>query len=377
MKLFRFTIYKIVIMVVNHGRSDRMFGERIARARKTAGLSLRGLADQVGVSQTAIAKYEKNQIHPDSQMLLKLSQALGVKSGYFFRQQSVTLSKPEYRKKSSISQKQLDIIEGKILDQIERRLELEALFPKSPVHPFALVEGLPSVIGSYEDIEAIAEAVRNEWKLGMNPIPELIDVLESHGIRVFQVEDDGDGKFDGLMAHVGEHPVVVISSKWSGDRQRFTMAHELGHLLMHGRLNEGLNEEKACHRFAGALLVPKVAVQDELGTFRTKLEYRELLLLKQEYGISMSAALRRAYDLGIIKESYYKHVVIDFSQRGWRKNEPYPTKQEESHHFTQLIFHALAEEYIGESKAADLMNMSVMDFYHLRMIESNGASVHQ
>jgi Zn-dependent peptidase ImmA (M78 family)/transcriptional regulator with XRE-family HTH domain len=354
-----------------------MFGERIARARKTAGLSLRALADRVGVSQTAIAKYEKNQISPDSQMLLKLSQALGVKGGYFFRQQSVTLSKPEYRKKSSLSQKQLDIIEGKILDQIERRLELEALFPVPPVHTFALIEGLPTVVENYTDIEPIAEAVRTQWLLGMNPIPELIDVLETNGIRVFQVEDNGEGKFDGLMANVNEHPVIVISSKWSGDRQRFTMAHELGHLLLNGRLSSALNEEKACHRFAGALLLPEIAIKGELGTYRTKLELKELLLLKQEYGISMSAALRRAYDLGIIKESYYKYLVIEFSQRGWRKNEPYPTDKEESHHFTQLIFHALAEEYIGESKAADLMNMSVIDFYNLRMIESNGASVHQ
>jgi transcriptional regulator with XRE-family HTH domain len=106
-----------------------MFGERLIRARKTAGLSLRALAESVGVSQTAINKYEKGILIPDSAMLMKLVKALEVKAGYFLRPNTLELEKPEYRKKSTLSKKKLQQIEGKILDKIERRLELEVFSP--------------------------------------------------------------------------------------------------------------------------------------------------------------------------------------------------------------------------------------------------------
>jgi Zn-dependent peptidase ImmA (M78 family)/DNA-binding XRE family transcriptional regulator len=354
-----------------------MLGERLMRARKTAGLSLRALAESVGVSQTAINKYEKSILVPDSTMLIKLAKVLDVRVGYFFRRDTLTLDKPEYRKKSTLSKKALQQIEGKILDMIERRLELESLFPKPPVHPFELPDALPLHIETMDEIETVAITLRNAWDLGLNPVPDLIDVLESRGIRVFEINESAESKFDGLAATVSGNHIVVISKAWSGDRQRFTMAHELGHLVLEGRLAETLNEEYVCHRFAGAFLLPGSTLKAELGEHRTRFELRELLLLKQEYGISMSGILYRAKDLGIIRESYHKQLMILFSKRGWRKNEPEPYPAEASHHFQQLVFHALAEEYISESKAAELMNMSQAAFYEMRRLQDDDAAIHQ
>ena len=353
-----------------------MLAQRIKRARKTSGLSLRDLAEKVGVSQTAINKFEKGTLTPDSTMLIKLAKALNVKVGYFLRSTTLELEKPEYRKKSTISAKKLRMIEGKILDLIERRMELESLFPKPPVQ-FVIPDNLADHVTSMGEIEEMAKSVRKQWQLGLNPIPELVDVLESKGIRVFETGESADSKFDGLAAKVNGQRVIVISSNWSGDRQRFTMAHELGHLILEGRLSDDLDEEHASDRFAGAFLLPEDAIWSELGEFRTRLELQELLMLKQEFGISMSGILYRAKDLGIIKQSYHKQLIIEFSKRGWRKKEPQPYPAEEPHHLKQLVFHALAEEYIGESKAADLMDMSVHDFYHLRMIEDGHAASDQ
>ena len=78
--------------------------------------------------------------------------------------------------------------------------------------------------------------------------------------------------------------VWVVSTHSSGDRQRFTLAHELGHLVLHGRLAEGIDEEKACNQFAGAFLLPKSGVLQHLGTFRRHLELQELFLLKVIFG---------------------------------------------------------------------------------------------
>ena len=353
-----------------------MFGERLVRARKTSGLSLRALADNVGVSQTAINKYEKGLLTPDSTMLIKLAKTLNVKAGYFLRPNPLELENPEYRKKSSLSKKKLEMITGKILNKIEQRLELEALFPSSPVPEFVLPKKLPTSISTMDDIEKIANHVREVWNLGLNPISELVDVFESIGIRVFEIEESADSKFDGLAATVSGHRIIVISKAWSGDRQRFTMAHELGHLVLEGRLPDDIDEERASDRFAGAFLLPNSALLTELGEHRTRLEVRELLLLKKEFGISMSGIMYRARNLGVIKESYHKSMFIYFSKRGWRKNEPEPFPAEEPHHFEQLVFHALAEDYIGESKAAELMNMSQVEFYQLRMVKDEDEATH-
>ena len=347
-----------------------MLAKRIERAGKTSSLSLRSLAENVGVSQTAINKYEKGLLTPNSTMLIKLAKALDVKVGYFFRTDTLDLKTFEYLRKSTLPIKKLQMIEGKVREQLERRLELESLFPYPPVPDFVLPNGFPETITSMDEIDQVAKTVRDQWQLGMNQLPKLSDVLESKGIRIFEVDESDESKFDGLAATVNGYRIIVISKHWTGDRQRFTMARELGHLILAGRLSSDLNEDRASDRFAGAFLLPDSTIIANLGKHRTCLEWQELLLIKQGYGIAMSVILHRLRDLGVIKPSHYKQLKIEFSKCNWHNNEPQSYPAEEPHHFKGLVFHALAEEYISESKAAELMDMSVNDFYNLRMIEA-------
>src|SRR5690606_10429249 len=154
---------------------------------------------------------------------------------------------------------------------------------------------------------------------------------------------------------------------WPGDRQRFTLAHELGHLILKDRLAEDLDEEKAANRFAGAFLVPASEVIKELGNRRNRLEPVELCVLKSAYGLSMQGWLHRAVDLGVLSKSAYADMRKLFAMRGWRKQEPgeqYPSEKPKL--FMQLVFHAYAEELIGESKAAELLGKSVSGFRAIR-----------
>ena len=348
-----------------------MFNIRLNRARKAAGLSLRELGDKVGISHAAIKKYEDGPTMPSSDILLGLSRALKVRTEYFFRPEYVKLDGIEYRKRSSLPKKQLDAITHEVIDHIERRIELENLFPQSPTEAFLALEGLPVPINQLDQIEEVAEHVRQVWNLGLDPIPNLIDVLETNGIRVFMIEADTNNKFDGLAARVNNMPIVVVGRHWSGDRQRFTMAHELGHLMLEGKLSEDIDEEMACNRFAGAFLFPRASVLQELGNHRNAIEIKELALLKEEFGLSMAGILYRARDLGVITPAYHKSLTMFFSMKKWRKNEPgraYPA--EKAHIFEQLIFHAIAEEFIGESKAAELMSVSLTQFRRVRSMES-------
>ena len=197
-----------------------------------------------------------------------------MRTEYFFRPAPVVLEGIEYRKRSSLPKKRLDAITHEVLDQIERRIELENLFPQSPVKSFAPVEEVNDQMTSMDQIEDVADRVRSAWNLGFDPIPDLIDVLETNGIRVFMIEAYTENKFDGLAARVSGMPIVVVGRHWPGDRQRFTLAHELGHLMLEGRLAQDLDEEKACNRFAGAFLFPRESVRQELGGHRNAIELR-------------------------------------------------------------------------------------------------------
>src|SRR3990167_3938729 len=344
-----------------------MLGNRIQRARKAQGFSLRDLADRVALSHAAIKKYEDNQVVPSSDVLIKLAKALKIKVEYFFRPELFTLENIQYRKHADMPEKQLEEIKAKMLEQIERRVELERLFPSSPIREFALGE---KKIKSYDDIDNIANQVRKQWSLGLDPILDLIDVFEEHGIKVFEIDNQEYPGFDGLSASINNMPIIVIGNRWPGDRQRFTLAHELAHLVLYEFMHPSLDEEKCCNRFAGAFLLPKEALIAILGKHRNDVEPRELDLLKQEFGISMLSILHRAEDAGIISHSLYVRLRKEFNERGWSKNEPgqqYP--KEKTHIFEQMVFHALAEEYIGESKAAELMNMPLESFRSLRAME--------
>lgn len=354
-----------------------MFAERLTRARKASGLSMKALATEVGVSANAIKKYEHGINMPSSTNLLSLARALNVRTEYFFRSVKVELEGIEYRKRASTPKKILNQINGDVMEQAERWKELLDLYPDSvkPVPKFSLPTNLPKQVSTDQEIEAIAETMRAAWSLGLNPIPDMIDTLESMGVMVICTSVESKKKFDGLAGNIGRTPVVVISASQPGDRQRFTLAHELGHLVLQDRLQEGLDEEKACNMFAGAFLLPKQAVFQHLGELRHAVEPRELYLLKHEFGISMLAILHRAFQCGVIsapiKLQFFKH----FGRLGWRTLEPeeqYP--KESTYLFKLLVYRALGEDYIGESKAAELMGMSVSSFHKKRKLGATSAT---
>ncbi len=344
-----------------------MIGARINQARKATGLSLRALADKAGVTAMAISKYETGKSTPSSGVLLSLAKALNVRTEYFFRPVKVELQEVNYRRQSKLPVKALQQIKGDVLEQLERFLELERFLPKGPLQAFTLPENLPSTITNYAEIEQIAAMLREAWDLGVDPIPVLTDMLEERGVKVFQSQAlHGDG-FDGMAATVNGIPLIVVGSGWPGDRQRFTLAHELGHLIIKGRLATDLDEESAANRFAGAFLVPQSEVRKELGERRTWLEPKELAALKKSYGLSMGGWMHRANDLGILSDAHYLEMVKFFRVRGWHKKEPGdPFPAEQPQLFEQLVFHALAEDLISESKAAELLRKSLTDFHAMR-----------
>jgi Zn-dependent peptidase ImmA (M78 family) len=197
----------------------------------------------------------------------------------------------------------------------------------------------------------------------------LTDMLEERGIKVFQSQAINE-RFDGMAATVDGIPVIVVGRGWPGDRQRFTLAHELGHLVLKDRLAPNLDEEAAANRFAGAFLAPEAEVRKELGASRSWLEPRELEVLKKTYGLSMQGWMHRAKDLGILPDTHYIEMRKFFSARGWNRKEPGDQySPERPQLFDQLVYRALAQDLISESKAAELLRMPLLEFQKKRSMQ--------
>jgi Zn-dependent peptidase ImmA (M78 family)/DNA-binding XRE family transcriptional regulator len=336
-------------------------GERIKIARTMAGLSQRDLADAGRVSAMAISKYERNHDTPGSAVLLRLAQALGVKVEYFFRPFEIQLSAPAYRRRQSLLDNQRDRIVARVQEWIERYVEIESLLD------IELHADLPKPypVHSFEDAEQAALKLREEWQIGVDPIEGLLALLEDRGIKVGLV--DGPEEFDALTLWANESiPVIVVKRDLPGDRQRFCLAHELGHLVMD--IDESIDEktvEKLAHRFAAALLVPSSAVAAELGERRQTLSMYELHLLKHKYGLSMQAWIYRAKDTGVLPEAAAVRLFRQFSHNGWRKEEPGDQLEpEEPQRFKRLVVRGLAEDMISPARASELLGTPLPQFWH-------------
>lgn len=334
---------------------------------------------RAGVSTMAISKYERNSMNPSSDVLLTMADALGVRTEYFFRAVELDISEPDFRKDKKLTPSEQARVIAQMREAVERWIELEDLSPTRWSKSFAVPKNLARDIEELDEIEDVAAGVRQAWGLGTQPISDLSDLLERQGIKVFMLDYDAGKRWDGLVAKANGEPVIVVGSDWPGDRQRFTLSHELGHLVLHGRLRGELasdddKEEAACHRFAGAFLMPRPAVIEQFGTKRSWIEPAELLHAKKEWGLSMSAMIYRARDAGVLTKTNAGKMFGYFKKQKWLSKEPgTPLPSESPSGFTQFVYRALAEEKISESKAAELLLLSLSEFRAKRRV-ADGAS---
>ena len=327
-------------------------GGRIKQARKAGNFSLRKLADEIGVSAMAISKYERDQDVPSSGVLLRLSQALQVKVDFFFRPSIISVQLQAYRKHAVLGVKEQEAIQMRIQDWVERYFEVESLFPEEQ-H----AANLPlRKATSLDEIEIAALELRDHWSLGYDPIENLVQLLEDRRIKVGIIS--GVEHFDAFTFKADGDPVIVTKGELSGDRQRFNLGHELGHLILD--VQGDLKPEQAANRFVGAFLVPAATARFELGANRTDLNINELHMLKHKYGLSMQAWIYRAKDLSIISENTATRLFQQFRINDWHCQEPgNPYLSETPMRMERLIYHALAEDLISCSRAQELLGKSL------------------
>jgi Zn-dependent peptidase ImmA (M78 family)/DNA-binding XRE family transcriptional regulator len=343
-----------------------MIGTRIKLARKKAGLSLRGLADALGgkVSAQAIGKYERDEMTPSSGVLLALCKALGVSLSYLMNTQGIELKSVDFRTKANTTAKDRAHVETTVIEwierylQIERILELDSAEWETPIDP-------PQRLQEVREAEALANQVRENWKLGQDPIPNMTELLEEKGLKVLIEELPARvSGFTCLIKRGGNHsdlPVVVVNKNVSLERRRLTLAHELAHRIIDPEGLSEQEEERAATYFAGAFLMPRDHLEREVGKHRHYFGYKELIDLKRLYRVSGAALLVRLRNTGIITESTLTYAFQSYA-RGWRTQEPEELEKnnergvrERPCRFERLCYRALAEELISLTKAAELL----------------------
>ena len=354
-----------------------MLGDRLRQARRARGWSLEELAEKAGsISRQAIHYYETGQDTPGSSVLLRLANALGVGIDYFFRTITVNLGTPAYRAHCQLPARERRRIESLATEEIERYIQAESFVEPGKEHRLNLPDSVGNAVESAHESEPRAEAIREHWQIGLDPINNMTELLEDNGIKVIYVE--ADVKFDGCAYVDGDVTAILVNRGKPGDRQRFDLAHELAHIAL--RFPDSWTEkqqEEAAHRFAGAFLAPAAAVRKELGTKRVAISIVELQILKKKYGMSMQAWIHRAMDLGIISKSAASKLYREFSARGWRIKEPGPPYPEErSYRLEGLVARAVSSGIVSDTKAAELLGKP-LDEYLACMVEADEDSAYQ
>lgn len=331
-----------------------MIGQRIRQARTIAGLSQDQVVQTLGghgvaLTKAALSKYERGASVPRASLLKQLGEVLQVPADYFLREPSVSITWIAFRKRATVAAREQERVKAVAAERVEAYVKLRGRLTHEEAAPFPNCQPFATL----DDAEDAAGRLRKAWNLDDLPIVSLTGLIEDREGVVVELEGVKDA-VDGLAGIAnGRHAVVVVDPSVEDDRKRFTLAHELGHLLMDKEAGEDAAEaERMANRFASAFLVPREVAIKELGAKRTRLSLEELKILKLKYGLSMQAWIMRARECGIIDDGHLRFLFDQMSRLGMRRKEPVEYKGcERPQRFRQMVSRALAEGLLSQKQA--------------------------
>lgn len=319
-------------------------------AREYRGYSQSDLAKNIeGLSQSNLSKFEKGLSTLSEELTERIFKYLDFPSAFFFKKISNTVENPHYRKRATIGLKTVTKIElnirliGYVVDQLADSIE----WPDFELTPFDLEDGYTP--------ETVAKYTRK--LLGLNqgePVDNIFQYIEEKGVII--VEVDLSDKFDGASIQTDRgYPVIIINKSFSNDRKRFTLAHELGHLIMHvlggfpiPDIRDAKEKENEANRFASEFLMPKDFIKDSL----LNLKLGDLATLKRTWLTSMASITYRAYNLECIDQNRYRYFNIEMSRLGLKKDEGYDVHIDSPNLFkSAYLLHRNELEFSDESLA--------------------------
>jgi Zn-dependent peptidase ImmA (M78 family)/transcriptional regulator with XRE-family HTH domain len=332
-------------------------------ARTARGETQADVAKRAGISQGLLSKAESGLVDLDLERLERLAEALAVPISLLTHRTEESDSLVAcvfHRKRSTLPVSKAKQIRA-LLDltrlQIERLLDAET-------PPLTLPRLAPTSDG-YTTPADIARMVRQELRVSHGPLADLVGAVESAGVLVVR-RDLGSRRIDAIAGWPAKgRPIFLLNTEAPADRRRFTMAHELGHAVMHETPAEGREEEEA-DRFASELLMPAGVIAPEL----VNLTVPRLVELKDRWRVSMAALVRRGRDLGTITDYQYKQLNIEFSKAGYRTREPTTIEDEVPRLVKDVIARRRARGETEDQMASDAL-LSTSELIRLYLKEAS------
>lgn len=288
----------------------------LALARESRGYTQSELAKEAGIVPSLISKYEHDVSLPSDPIIDRLAGLLNYPNAFFFERPELAGLGPSalyHRKLRSMritAQRRIQAQVNVLRLQIERLLRGVEMQPE---YRFSKMD-----IDEYGNPEGIAQLLRAAWHLPLGSIRHLVGAIESNG-GVVVLHPLGDRKMDGLSVwHSSLPPMFFLNDNVPGDRARFTLAHELGHVIMHSMPSEQMEDE--ANRFAAEFLMPRKEISSSLDN----MTLAKAAALKVQWKVSMQAIIRRAKDLGKIPDSRYRRLCTEINVAGYRMREPLP-----------------------------------------------------
>lgn len=318
---------------------------RLSLARRRKKLTKKALAEQMGVDQKTIIRYEAGEVVPPTSSAHSLASLLGFPLSFFY---GPDLDEPRresasFRSLSSVpaGERSAALAAGAfafmVSDWVHDRFTL-------PSHDLIdCKEGY--------DPESAARALRQHWGIGERPIQNVVHMLEAKGVRVFSLAENTQA-VDAFSMWRRDIPFVFLNTTKTAERSRFDAAHELGHLLLHrhGGPRSWRNAEDQANRFASSFLMPEGDVRAKLPRVST---LREIVAAKKRWRVSVAALNYRLRKLEIITEWQYRTFCIQIVQN-YRQSEPDGIDREFSVVWDKVLTH-LREEGVSVAKLAETL----------------------
>ena len=294
--------------------NQHYYPDRLLLARQLRSLSQVAACRLVGLKQPLLSKAERGLTTISPDQLQQCADAYQLPLSFFKAPTpNAAAGHFYYRRKLSISEYTIAAFEARIyilLDIIDNVMQ-DVELPPCTLADDSLANATP---------QEAAQKVRFLLKIYRGAMPNLTTLLENNGIIVLPF-DFGTDAIDGTSTISPRgHKVIFINSTMPNDRVRFSMAHELGHLILHvSRPPESHRDPEAeANAFAAELLMPAAEIVQDFH----KLKFDELAQLKRKWGVSMRALVQRARDTNFANQQTYRNLQIAFSKRGYNKHEP-------------------------------------------------------
>jgi transcriptional regulator with XRE-family HTH domain len=336
-----------------------MIGKNIKYYRLMRGMSQEALAQQIGLNKMAVSNYEMGKRTPDLATIRKIADALQVTIGKLTVNYSkeLVIKHGAFRKHSRITKAAQELILGYMDRYLARLFDVVSFFGDAALAPSPQIEPV-----SAADYESAGQHLRQILELpASGPIGNITDILENKGYIICPVSIK-ERQFSGNSGTVNGRPYIAVNTTMPAERQRFTLIHELAHLVF--TFSDGQDEERMVDGISGAFLLPESDVIRKLGPKRSDIR-GELRYIQYEYNVSMASVVMRAYQTGVIGKSTCESTQKWMSAQGYRKDEKSGIQPEESHLLERLTMRAVAEEEITVSKAAELLERSVTEVREL------------